>query len=727
MVNLFARLGFVWVFMLTDASAVEPLPRASGSRGHVVYFTGACAERVGIKILGGRGADGDDTAALVRHAQESVQELLERCPQTREILADVRSSKNRGVQTYFTMSRANGWQAEGMTGIGEIQSLLENAGYRVFVGPRPNYSKAYWRLENGRFDAVYGNDLENRMVATYIERRSPDDYRIRGQVYELGYNESGVTCDSSREGYALWGSFTMTVALKFDAMPIAINWCAKNDEPGKTASTDFLDQPWYGSPSSKPASTVEQLIERLSAEQGVINSGDTRLAREPLIDREFYRLFATKPDFCKHREFDLIYRVNHERRGSVFNEKFDQSVSNIVDTFAGRRCGPAPRFTVNNYSAGDPDSWDSIEYEFISNASVDVAVPFRVKNRKASARAKAFDQLLANQQFGPCEGPFCEFSGGRYLNAIYRGDLDVVRQIDGLHQAALDRFKERQAAMLGGGFLAQAYDVVIDTKQQQMLRQVANKYMHAYGMWGDACLDPGAETKAYKYTTPVVIETNEYGATTSGGITIETTYTNNSDFFPLRNKLASYRGAKRSDDPANLDVKGPVFKGIVSLTQSGDCRSPEVKQFERELRRLTEEVLSSPGALPPTDAVSPPALERIIGPAFAPVIAENAPSVPWNAPVPLPTVSQVKDAGGAPARPMNQEERMAKANQEMLAAQKEFEDRSNAIGLRTAQAAKAGSSQAEVMKLMQEGQAEMLKLQQQMQEEVFRIQQKYFQ
>jgi len=74
---------------------------------------------------------------------------------------------------------------------------------------------------------------------------------------------------------------------------------------------------------------------------------------------------------------------------------------------------------------------------------------------------------------------------------------------------------------------------------------------------------------------------------------------------------------------------------------------------------------------------------------------------------------------------MSQAERSAKANEEMLGAQEAFEDKLNAIQLRAAQAAKGGSSQAEVMKIMQEGQAEMIRLQQQMQEEMFRIQQKY--
>lgn len=736
MCHLLKRLSlamglFTPLFSSLSASAeLVQLPEASGPQGYVVVFTGHCAERVGLKVMSGRRKKAVGIPELVQHAEQSVEYVLAICPQVQDIVGDVRISQNPMAAMYFTMSRAGGWKVEKQIRSGELHSLLEGAGYQTFAGPRPIYSKGYWRLDNGRLDAVYGNDLENRMVATHVERYGSDDYRVRGQIYDLGYNQSGIACESSRKGYALWGSVTLTVSAKLSAIPIAIKWCAEASDNSKTVDSEFFELPWYGSASTKPDSTAQVLSAAFGTMPGVIDVSATTGLREPLIDRELYQVYATTGDFCSDFEFDLVYRVNHQRRASLFNGKFDQSVSNIVGTLAGRRCGEAKRFAVNNYSAGDPERWDRVEYEYISNAGSNIEIPYRVSRRIKSTRAQASNQKTMDLQFGTCEGPFCELPGGRYLNAIYSGDLVVVRQIDGLHQAALNRVVQGQKARLGGGVLAQAYDSLFDPTTQQMLMQVANKYMHAYEMWGDSCFDPGADTKRYSYTTPVVIETDEYGTTTSGGETFETTYTLNAEFFPLRDQLATYKGAKRSDDPANLEVKGSIFKGIVELTQTGDCRSPEVKQLEKQLRAMTSEVQRNPGALPPTDAVRPPRIEQIVAPGFAPISSASGLEVAWNAPVPLPEFAGAETAGAgatgsAQPRLMNQQERMEKANQEMIAAQTKYQDELAAVQLRAAQAAKAGRSQAEMMKMMQEGQAEMMRLQQEFQQEMARIRQKY--
>lgn len=722
-----ARYGVVTVSLMPLAQAVEQLPEASAlaPAGYAVFYTGACAERVGLKVIHGARTDGDTLPGLIKRAEQSVQYVLARCPQATEIVADVRSNRSPTLATYFTMSRTDNWKPSGQIGSGELKSLLDSAGYRVFAGPRPIYSKAYWRLENSRFDAVYGNDLENRMVATHVERRGPDDYRVRGQLYDLGYSDLGKSCESSREGYSRWGSFTMTVSPGLSSLPVVIQWCAEHQQTAKTENTEFFDVPWNGSQAAKPAGTAQILATALASMPGLIDAADEAVAREPLIDREFYRVYATRPELCSHREFDVIYRVNHERRDSVFAGDYQQAVSNVVGTLAARRCGTSSWFTVNAYSVGDPERWDSIRFEFDDAATVAEEVPFRVARRRASARAEQYDQNLAAMRFGPCEGPFCELSGGRYLNAIYRGDLEIVRQIDSLHQQAVGRFLDERKSVLGDGALRQVFDAVFDTSQIQLLEQVTNKYMHAYGMWGDACLDAGAQKRSYEFTTPVVIETDEYGTTTSGGITFETTYTLNREFFPLRDKLATYKGAKRSDDPANLDIKGPIYRGIVELIEGGDCRSSEVKQFERQLRELASDVMREPGTLPPTDAVRPPQPERVVAAAFKPTSTATGQSVAWNAPVPLPAfTSKGAAAEGAP-RPMNQQQRMTRMNEEMQAAQTRFENDLAAIQVRASKARRQGASQADLMQMMQQGQTEMMQLQQQFQEEIYRIQQKY--
>lgn len=719
-IELLGRLSLVSLFVASQARAVEVLTEASSAnpQEYLVLYTGHCAPRVGMKVISGRQASDASVDGLVIQASQSVKHLLAKCPQLEEVHVDVRSSQTPTLASYFTMAAANGWAPSDSLSNGELKSLLEDADYQAFAGPRPIYSKAYWRFARGRFDVVYGNDLENRMVATHVERGA-SDYRLKGQVYDLGYNESGLSCASSREGYALWGSFSMTVSTQLASLPISIKWCAEADGAGKVEDTEFFALS-YG---ASLAPTIQTLSAQFAGAASLIDVSDEANAREPLIDREFYRVYATQDDICTSPEFDVIYRVNHERRDSVFAGDYQKSVSNIVSTLASRRCGSASRFVVNAYSQGDTEPWDQITFTFDNSAG---AIPFRVARRNASAAAEAFDAFLEANRFGPCEGPFCELSGGRYLNAVYRGDLDVVKQIDALHREALYAYINKSKTQLGlDGRLDGLFDPSFDVNKIQLLEQVANKYMHAYGLWGDDCLDPGSQEKRYEYTTPVIIETDEYGTSTSGGITFDATYTLNPEFFPLRDKLASYRGAKTSDDPSNLEVKGSIYRGVVELNKSDDCRSAQVKEFERQLRVLTEALLQRPGITPPTDAVRPPEPERIVGPAFTASANAATASVTWNAPAALPSMPTATSSGERPARPMNEQQRMAKMGEEMTAAQNKLEADMTAIQTDMAKAQRQGASPQKLMQMMQASQATMMQLQQEFQKEMARIQQRY--
>lgn len=708
------------LFPVMQIQALEALPEASSPQnpGYVVFYTGHCAERVGIKVAGGRETSVQGLSGLVHQAERSVEPVLAKCPNAQEIVVDVRSNQTPTLASYFSLSRADNWKPSSPLSKGELKSLLESEGYQAFAGPRPIYSVAYWRFVDNRFDVFYGNDLENRMVATHVEKSS-DEYRLRGQIFDLGYNESGRVCTASREGYALWGSFTLTVSSKLASLPMSINWCGETQQPGDSETTEFFA---LGYNLSLDA-TLADLRTKLASSSRLIVSENTEGPREALIDREFYRVYATQDDLCSAPEFDVIYRVNHERRNSIFSGQYEKAISNVLGALTSRRCGEAKQFTVNAYSAGDVQRWDSITFAYSSRAAASEEVPFRVARRTSSDAAKAHEAYLAANLFGLCEGPFCALPGGRYLNAIYRGDLAIVRQIDGLHREGVYDYLQRSKAALGLGNVSAAIDPSYDVNKVQLLRQVANKYMHAYGTWGEACLDPGFQKQHYEYTTPVVIETDEYGTTTSGGITFEADYTLNPEFFPLRDKLATYRGAKNSNDPSNLEVKGAIYRGIVELTRTGNCRDKTVKEFERQLRALTEAVLTNPGATPPTDAVRPPKPPRIVADPFRPMENKKGQAIAWNAPASMPKIA--KGAGRDAPRPMNQQQRMQKMNEEMQAGQQKLEKDMAAIQSRVAEAQKQGKSQAELMQMMMSGQQEMMQLQQKFQEEMQRIQMRY--
>ncbi|MFK8051531.1 MAG: hypothetical protein AB8F65_01055 [Woeseiaceae bacterium] len=732
MLKKFIQFSLLLGFTVSAANAAVAVVEASTMTrpGYVVFYTGACAERIGMKIARTGYQRGEDAMpGLIKQARSAVPHFLKLCPKAETIAVDVRADGSQQAH-YFTMSRADGWNPTASIGNGGLKSLLDDNGYRLIAGPLPVFSQAYLRFEDGRFDMVYGAELENRMVATHIERRpgegqGADSYLVRGQFYDLGFHESERKCETSRESYAAWGTFTMTVSPTLSDLPLTIKWCADHDEAGTTENTEFFDMPWYGAKDRQPPSTAQVLADLLANSGAVIDvkTSDSG-AREPLIDREFYRVYSSKPDLCAHRELDVVYRVNSERRDGVFSGSYLNAVGNVVGNLVGRRCDGGSGFTVNSFSADDAQRWDRIDYRYNQSRGVrDTLV--RVSRRTLGAAAEAHEVWLQANEFGPaCDGPFCELRGGRYLNAIYRGDLDNVRQIDHMHKQVVQQFMAEQSSVLGAGVFALAYDAAFNVDQLQLLRDVANKYMHTYAVWGESCLDAGSGSRTFSYTTPVVIETDEFGTTTSGGIEYKATYTLNPEFFPLRDKLGSHRGAKRSDNPTNLRVKAAVYEGLVELARTGDCRSAEVKQLEQQLRRLTSAVLASPGTLKPSVENSPPKKQRKTMAVFPPVSTGTAGKVAWNAPVPLPTWSNAK-RGGASKPPMTQQERYEQMNVEMKALQAKYEKDLQATQTAMAAAQKRRAPQAELMQIMQDSQAKMMALQQQFQAEMLQIQQKY--
>ncbi len=188
--------------------------------------------------------------------------------------------------------------------------------------------------------------------------------------------------------------------------------------------------------------------------------------------------------------------------------------------------------------------------------------------------------------------------------------------------------------------LNQIFQGLINAEEIHLLSDSANKYLYSYAAWGESCLDPGAQAKTYEYTAPVVIETDEWGVTSrSGGEHYEATYTLNPDFFGLRDRIATYGGARDSDDPFNRPAKAQVYLGIVEMKRQFGCRSDEVKTFERQLRELTTRVLDDPGTVPPSAENQPPRPEKVVAAAFPPVpeaTAAVANRVAVNSPLALP-------------------------------------------------------------------------------------------
>ncbi len=192
---------------------------------------------------------------------------------------------------------------------------------------------------------------------------------------------------------------------------------------------------------------------------------------------------------------------------------------------------------------------------------------------------------------GKCKSrPFCELSGGIYLNAIYSGNRDLIMKLDNNAIREIDEFAKKTARNFGIGSNEVLFKFLngISKKSTVLLNMVANKYLHDYQYWPSSCLKPGHEVKRYWRQDPTVIETDQWGGTSrTEGTSYEAYYKNNSNFFPLRDKIATYRGARKSTDPIPIKSQYLIYKGIEEMRTKYDCDSKEIKQFEKNLIKLT--------------------------------------------------------------------------------------------------------------------------------------------
>lgn len=632
--------------------------------GYSMWYAGACGERIAASVgYVGHATTDNALPTILQYSRDSVQHLLARCPQAEviEITAEGQAARPR-LFYRFEMRRDDDWAPTEIASNNQLVDALIAGGYLPGSGPTTGSRQAFVKYDNGRLDVIYGNGFEGRMVASYFEKEMMEGaepprlshYTVRGHWYEPGNEQAGGQCAESREGYPLWGSFSMTVYPFGQTMNMQRKPCVNHDEEGKSESGAIADLRLrdfekFGLEPLKLAKVLSDEIEAAGNFATMADSQEYARTRQPLFESARLRLYAQRPDLCSHLRFDAVYRVNSEQRDSEFDGNYTRELGRLLRRVANQQCESPLTASVDNYSLGDTDKWDHMSFQFRPIRPSPLGGDenyLQLLDHSNGPRAKAHAEWLAANLLGPActDGPFCSLPGGRYLNAIYRGDLNGVRQMDHIYAEEKREYLRKQIPSgEANNPLADMFNAVLDAEDIHLLREAANKYLYSYPAWGESCLDPGWQARTYEYTTPVIIETDEWGVTTrSGGEHYEATYTLNPEFFPLRDRIAGHGGAADSDDPMNRPAKSQVFLGIVEMKRAYGCRSAEVKQFEQQLRVLTNSILDQPGTIPPTTANRPPVAKKAMAGAFPPVptAPAAAPSrISISAPAKLPTVA----------------------------------------------------------------------------------------
>jgi len=175
---------------------------------------------------------------------------------------------------------------------------------------------------------------------------------------------------------------------------------------------------------------------------------------------------------------------------------------------------------------------------------------------------------------------FCDLPAGDYLNAIYEGNIDKIRDIDAEMTATLRR-----------GLLE--VPGVGDVGRLSVIARVVNEYTYYYKSFSRSCLRSGAQSLTFEK------HVNGWEMVDGRGIVLQhyngwdlrSVYVVNEEFIAITAKVGAAQGPANelsmiADRLFNKGMLSDVAQGVQEMMQSHDCDSPEIRQFEKNLLRL---------------------------------------------------------------------------------------------------------------------------------------------
>jgi FKBP-type peptidyl-prolyl cis-trans isomerase FklB len=316
-------------------------------------------------------------------------------------------------------------------------------------------------------------------------------------------------------------------------------------------------------------------------------------------------------DWCGSRtngnplgKLEVVYDGAHSRRDAHFPQGYEAFVDTAVRSVLKQHCSDTnPAYVeLYFYRRGEMEYLDKIRFQLRDGRGTNAVA--RV-SESMNTTHPANKRRVAKNELGSCSGkPFCNLSGGIYLNAIYENNEALIISLD---QKIMDELQSGYdmkgvqdfVAAISGNFSEDNSNIDIGLKDKSLLKEIATKYMALYGeshsrnSADGACLQADSVSITRKYTTDVIRFENAYGIDQGavGGDTFFTVYRINKEFEPLCNSICGAMGEGGSYilELAQESYKASlVFSGISQVLYEADCNSPEVKQFERNLISLTE-------------------------------------------------------------------------------------------------------------------------------------------
>lgn len=190
------------------------------------------------------------------------------------------------------------------------------------------------------------------------------------------------------------------------------------------------------------------------------------------------------------------------------------------------------------------------------------------------------------------EGPFKGLPGEAYLNAVYHGDLKLVRKADKNYAASLKKLyllatNNNPGAL--GNVITQAFLSI------NIHDSISAKYLFQYEKRFASCLREDAEIFGIEEKVPGIVASNMLGIELwrTNGFSNIYTYKINTEFAPVFRQVGTMKPEAMALinfflNSGQPDYRLQVVKGVEQILQTFECNDPVIKQFEANLQALYE-------------------------------------------------------------------------------------------------------------------------------------------
>ncbi len=222
-----------------------------------------------------------------------------------------------------------------------------------------------------------------------------------------------------------------------------------------------------------------------------------------------------------------------------------------------------------------------------------------------SEKSGISDLEISREILEGISGPFSVFDGGGYLNAIYQGDLSLVRHADRVYLADLQPLIQETANMvktmaplvelLSGGVLDQKYvhhTVDKGFKNASIFKRVLATYLFNYQRYSSRCLRSDHVKFTVYSSSPDIVYTNYLGVEVARiyGDSSQDTYFVNKEFQSvfrdIGNSQSKSAGGTLVDTFYNKGKITELFSGTKNMMAKYPCDSPEIKRLEESFLTL---------------------------------------------------------------------------------------------------------------------------------------------